>query len=136
MTALQTPAPDAPAEEWGRLAVSIPGAPAAWHRTDELILVTGDGQHIAPDGTWWRPVACAAGLLSLDPDHPATAGCLLALLGNLEKADELADSLHLRRDQCPSDAVIDAVVSGDSGRISRACIAAAAAHGRWPGGEQ
>ena len=25
MTALELPAPDAPAEEWGRLAVSLPG---------------------------------------------------------------------------------------------------------------
>ena len=90
---------------------------------------------IASDGTWWEPTGRADRPWILALDHPATAGCLLAMLGNLEKADELADSLHLRRDQCPSDAVIDAVVSGDSGRIGRAAIATAAALGRWPGGE-
>jgi len=118
MTAIQTPAADAPAAEWGALAVSIPGAPAAWHRTEEFILVTGDGQHIAPDGTWWSPVANRAGLLSLDVDHPATAGCLLALLGG--EAFSLWASAHFD--------------SRDIG-IGRACISYAAANGRWPGGE-
>ena len=118
MTALKTPAPDAPAEEWGALAVRIPD----W-RSPRLP---------------WLPWLLSPSQTSNvpDPDHWAWTGWMLRLLGNLEKADELADALHLRRDQCPADAVIDAVVSGNPGRISRACIAAAAALGRWPGGEQ
>ena len=125
MTALQTPAPDAPAEEWGALAVAISGAPAAWRRTEELILVTGDGQHIAPDGTWWRPVACAAGLLSLDVDHPATAGCLWRLAGRPEVMVEKGwERVRIRG------------WGGTRGpTLGRACIAYAAANGRWPGGE-
>jgi hypothetical protein len=126
--------------EWTDRALALPGAPDIWHRASEgkgLVTVdTDEGLYgIASDGTWWEPTGRADRPWVLAVDRPATAGCLLALLGNLEEADKLADDLHLRRDQCPSDAVIDAVVSGDSGRISRACIAAAAANGRWPGGE-
>ena len=130
MTALQKPAPDAPAEEWGRFATQIPdwrwmaGALGRGGSLGQMLvrLRRGDEGLVASD-VW------------PDPDDPATAGCLLALLGNLEKADELADSLHLRRDECAADAVIDAVMSGAPGRISRACIAAADALGRWPGGD-
>ena len=44
-------------EEWGRAAVALPWSPAAWHRTEGFTLVTSDGQHVAPDGTWWVPDA-------------------------------------------------------------------------------
>ena len=127
---MELPAADAPAAEWGQLAVSIPGAPAAWHRTEELILVTGDGQHIASDGTWWRPVACAAGLLSLDVDHPATAGCLLALLGPSTSMTNRPDGTWWVGERR-----LAKRWWGDGVTLGRACIAAAAANGRWPGGE-
>ena len=137
MSMLPLPAPDAPAEEWGALAASIPGAPAAWHRTEEFILVTGDGQHIALDGTWWSPIANRAGLLSLDVDHPATAGCLLALLGveawRIQYTHGYNGVFYTpsepSRDRWSEPTWIQVATLG------RACIAAAAAIGRWPGGE-
>ena len=58
-----------------------------------------------------------------DPDDPATAGCLLALLGNERwrlHIDDVGGIGHL-------------IHVGES--LGRACIAAAAALGRWPGGE-
>ena len=116
MSAIETPATDARAEEWGAFAVSIPG----W-RSPRLPCMP---YLLSPSQTSSVP----------DPDHWAWTGWMLRMLGNLEDADHLADSLNLRRDQCSADAVIDAVVTGDPGRISRACIAAAAALGRWPGG--
>ena len=130
MTAIETPA-----SEWGALAVSIPGSPAAWHRTEEFILVTGDGQHMAPDGTWWLPVANRAGLLSLDVDHPATAGCLLALLGaerwriDLDYVGEWSFWVSGPPETHGTGHLIHV---GES--LGRACIAAAAALGKWPGG--
>ena len=133
MTALKTPAPDAPAEEWGAFAASIPGAPAAWHRTEEFILVTGDGQHIALDGTWWSPIANRAGLLSLDVDHPATAGCLWVLAGRPEVMVERGGERVRIWDGSPQS--IAQQLSGTGPTKGRALIAYAAASGRWPGGE-
>ena len=116
MTAFELPADNAPASEWGALAVSIPG----WRN---------------PRLPWMPYLLSPAGTSNVpDPDHWAWEGWLLRLIGNPEKADKLADSMHLRRDQCAADAVIDAVMSGVPGRIGRACIGAAAAIGRWPGG--
>lgn len=127
MTPLELPAPDAPAEEWGRLAVSLPGRPACW---DDLEGVDG---HDAPgavcaDGTWWSPDS-ADGMF-LDVDHPATEGCLFALLKNER------DSLMLLPNQC---GVFEWYNGYDwqeeSLPLGRASIAAAAANGRWPGGD-
>ena len=122
--------------EWHDRALALPGAPDIWLKAqmgDGLVTVdTDEGLYgIASDGTWWEPTGRSDKPWLLAVDHPATAGCLLALLGNPEVIDELAD--HLRRDECYADVVIDAVMSGKPGRISRACIAAAAALGRWPG---
>jgi hypothetical protein len=130
------PAPDAPAEEWGRLAVSLPG-PACW---DDLEGVDG---HDAPgavcaDGTWWSPDS-ADGMF-LDVDHPATAGCLMALLSHGVYAIRLAGlepdgtSLWQWHDPTPDDA--GEHWSAERLTLGRACIAAAAALGRWPGGER
>jgi len=66
-----------------------------------------------------------------DPDDPATAGCLFALLG---------PGAMVRHDQHrgshPDDytAVTATGPRGDSSSAGRACIAAAEALGRWPGG--
>ena len=63
------------------------------------------------------------------PDDHATAGCLLALLGPCEVAYDDADP------ECGpwSVAVLHHFRMGRT--IGRACIAAAEALGRWPGGE-
>ena len=118
------PALNAPAEEWGRLAVSLPGRPACW---DDLEGVDG---HDAPgavcaDGTWWSPDS-ADGMF-LDVDHPATAGCLLALLG-------VGYAVATSKDEWVSIGSWPTLV-GEGPSVGRACIAAAEALGRWPGGE-
>jgi len=117
------------AEEWGRVAVSLPGAPACW---DDLEGIDG---HDAPgavcaDGTWWSPDS-ADGMF-LDVDHPATAGCLLSLAGS---------KLHIESGTCLVRVVILQEPSinglypqGEQRTLGRACIAAAEALGRWPGG--
>ena len=61
-----------------------------------------------------------------DPDDPATAGCLLALLGG---PDTVAPEVERYVSEGPFD---------DITSLGRACIAAAEALGRWPiyGGEE
>ena len=71
-----------------------------------------------------------------DPDDPATAGCLLALLGHgclvrvlPRKGRPLVEIVipsGLTRDGRPHRI--------DGHNLGRACIAAAEAMGRWPGG--
>jgi hypothetical protein len=132
MTALQTPADDAPAAEWGRLAVSIPGW--RWMAGMRVLHIEGGdvgpvrGTYLSPwslgqDGdlliqwddyaprglgcSWatpqvFRPHPWVFDYVIPDPDHPATAGCLWVLAGR------------------PT--------------VTRS-IAAAAALGRWPGGD-
>jgi hypothetical protein len=120
------------AEEWGRVAVALPG----WRWME---------------GLWWTvrrdaPLEDLRGVVQVerrdlspppyagavpDVDHPATAGCLLALLGQVRAARIL-----------PMGCVV--VVEADDGSIierraatlGRACIAAAEAIGCWPGGGQ
>jgi hypothetical protein len=124
------PAPDAPAEEWGRLAVTIPG----WRWMPGMQPWFGSASD--PDGgpsiervfcpeTWQGTRAWP------DPDDPATAGCLLRLLG-----------AHAIDVVCPAANNGRWAVSvssphhiGIGSTLGRACIAAAAALGRWPGGE-
>ena len=86
----------------------------------------GDPIDLSGDG--WLP----------DPDDPATAGCLLALLGgwdHLVSVDPCGDGSWLITYAIgPSDETQEiAHVEGQT--LGRACIAAAAALGRWPGGE-
>ena len=122
------------AEEWGRVAVSLPCAPACW---DDLEGVDG---HDAPgavcaDGTWWSPDS-ADGMF-LDVDHPATEGCLARLLG-----PRVLIRVMPREARRVVEVVIPSGMTAD-GRptvvrdemLGRACIAAAEALGRWPGGE-
>jgi len=73
-----------------------------------------------------------------DPDDPATAGCLLALIGPTPADGYMAHILP------PGGAVADwriymnTAITGHMSAygttLGRACIAAAAALGRWPGG--
>ncbi len=122
------PAPDAPAEEWGRLAASIPGAPKCWGDLE------GRDGHDAPgavcaDGTWWLPDS-ADGMF-LDVDHPATEGCLFRMMSNE------TDSLML----IPNTSRVFEWYDGSEWQeqslpLGRACIAVAAALGEWPGGAE
>ena len=113
--ALNLPAPDAPAEEWGRLAASIPG----WVVMPGMLDTEGDRYvYLGVDGgkDAWP-----------DPDDPATAGRLLALLGPGWCVQHDGDGWLVWGQVC-----------GEFFRaatLGRACIAAAAALGRWPGGE-
>ena len=106
MSALETPAPDAPAAEWGALAESIPG----WAD------LPGDrsGPHRMPRlGPLGAP----------DPDHWAWEGWLWRLAGRPEVMME-GGGERVR------------IWGGTGPTLGRACIAYAAAFGRWPGGEQ
>lgn len=127
------------AQEWGRTAVSLPGwqwmrgmsilasqhNPAALVDFPPSLIYVSDGGsvergEVVDDEDW------------PDPDDPATAGCLLALL-------ESAAPRPYRRA-----GGLWVVVTGPAGALEsdslhartlgRACIAAAKRLGRWPGG--
>ena len=101
------------AEEWGRVAVSLPG----WR---VLRGIRWRGENGAPMGSEWQPWP--------DPDDPATAGCLLALLGP-------GGSINATGGRVTAWLCVDgARVEGSGTDIGRACIAVAEALGRWPGG--
>jgi len=110
------------AEEWGRVAVSLPGwrwmpgmlqwRTGPWmgsrRSVDSDYFDTGHEARVMKGDTW------------PDPDDPATAGCLLALLGPY--ADEVVYDCGMWTYGVAFDT------------LGRACIAAAEALGRWPGG--
>jgi|GEM_PF-1395231 len=146
MDDLTLPAPDAPAEEWGRLAVSLPG----WRWMPGMLAslgrarlrVTSAGGGELRGLRHGRVVWSDDGVVP-DPDDPATAGCLLALLGSNmtvydfgSYADEPGENGMRFR------VVLYGNNKGkplhwppvDCSTLGRACIAAAAALGRWPGG--
>jgi hypothetical protein len=116
VSAIKTPAADAPASEWGALAVLIPDL--RWMR----------GMRAMEDG---HPagVGAIADEAWPDPDDPATAGCLLAMLGPCEVGYDDAD---------PACGPWSVEIPGHfrmGVTIGRAAIAVAAANGRWPGGD-
>ena len=76
MTALQTPQADAPAKEWGRLAVSIPG----WRWMPGMI-DTYPSFRLVVD---YDPELDDLSDSVPDPNDPATAGCLWELAGRPE----------------------------------------------------
>ena len=127
---LRLPPMDAIAAEWGALATRIPD----WRWPD--------GMHWSAPGFFASDNDCApinnvrnyarAGCPTVypDPDHWAWEGWLRRMLG-----DTLA---HISTDG--EGYVVCVIVAGDTiegtGRtIGRAAIAAAAANGRWPGGD-
>jgi hypothetical protein len=63
-----------------------------------------------------------------DPDDPATAGCLLSMLGR---------GWCWRNDCDPDEWYLEGGTNASIWQLTlgRACIAAAAKDGRWPGGE-
>ena len=125
------------AEEWGRIAVSLPGwrwmpgmrwlLPA--HATEPRAGRVYDETQAA----WWNdPRSDVEGDSVPDPDDPATAGCLLALLGRPVEVRLYSDVGVTRYPR-----VGCRLSEGKHGRgltLGRACIAAAEALGRWPGG--
>ena len=100
------------AEEWGRLAVSLPG----WRWMPGML--TDCGERVTD------PSICYLGTLP-DPDDPATEGCLIRLLGPVHEAVWYT-----------GDCDRWVVAVGEERRLytslGRACIAAAEALGRWP----
>ena len=135
MTALQKPAPDAPAEEWGRFAVRIPD----WRWPD--------GMHDAAPGFWANEYGAGStgdvirfalnrvGLTVYpNPDHWAWEGWLWRLAGRPEVMVERRGQRVRIWDGSPH--AIQQQLSGTGPTIGRALIAYAAANGRWPGGER
>jgi len=137
------------AEEWGRLAVSLPGwrwmpgMLTMWSLDEDPVMplrLTEDAGAGHPgvshpvwsgvrsdreyndhevDPEWCWP----------DPDDPATGGALLALLGNrLESVDRLEDGFRVMWFSWERTVPTPGCVS-----VGRAAIAAAEALGRWPG---
>ncbi len=117
------------AEDWGRVAVSLPGwrwmpgmlqwRTGPWmgsrRSVDSDYCDTGHEARVMGGDTW------------PDPDDPATAGCLLALLGHEAGMVQVWYDGARWRPNAASPWV------GPMG-LGRACIAAAEALGRWPGG--
>ena len=125
------------AEDWGRVAVSLPG----WRWMPGMLDTEGDrwGGVTLHDGA--REVLRAVTAPKQyayewrdrlpDPDDPATTGCLLALLAPrgvyIVPCDQRKGWWR---------AIIPAGAWPESApTLGRACIAAAEALGRWPGGE-
>ena len=138
MTTFKTPPNDAPDEEWGALAVSIPG----WRwmpgmNVNGMVVLDADesGIEVVRKGIvqgWGYADSYP------DPDDPATAGCLLALLGveawRIQYTHGYNGVFYTpsepSRDRWSEPTWIQVATLG------RACIAAAHALGRWPGGER
>jgi hypothetical protein len=134
-----SPPSERTAEEWGRVAVALPGwrwwfeyGPSGATRKCEIPIsewqIDSEGDLIT------------AGRCTPDPDDPATAGCLLALLGPYA-CSLMRRMLWSSHDAegwmagvgSPAGAKFRVTHSGSS--LGRACIAAAEAIGRWPGGD-
>ena len=130
------------AEEWGRLAVSLPGwrwmlGMLARPLGYRALRVDGEGQTwgvCQDEQTDQSPWPFAWDWLP-DPDDPATAGCLLALLGPGEW-DNVAPGCAI--DPCGEGwwAWVNGDYWPEGMSLGRACIAAAEDLGRWPGGAE
>ena len=120
------------AEEWGRVAVSLPG----WRWMPGMFVPSPgygrlDDDDVSDHPLYRLPLRHADECWP-NPDDPATAGCLLALL-------EPACPCPFRR---PGGLWV--VTAGQpitpetmvARTLGRACIAAAEALGRWPGGAE
>jgi len=136
MSALQLPAPDAPAEDWGRVAVSLPG----WRWMPGMLARNFDGPVRVESVTDDQPGVlhrCRwTGNMVPDPDDPATAGCLEDLSG----PHTMTQPAHWAGDGWYRCSILSAdgttLSWGEGSTKGRARIAAAAALGRWPGGEE
>lgn len=120
------------AEEWGRIAVSLPGWRWWWeHDKRRPYGLPGYCRRLGR-GPWvWVPDVSECSMVDdvvPDPDDPATEGCLIRLLGPVHEAVWYT-----------GDCDRWVVAVGEERRLytslGRACIAAAEALGRWPAGE-
>jgi hypothetical protein len=74
-----------------------------------------------------------------DPDDPATAGCLLALLGGqvtIRRRGQWVVEWRGMAPLAPGFGSVSRSVTGTGSTLGRAIIAAAIALGRWPGGDR
>jgi len=123
------------AEEWGRIAVSLPG----WRWMPGMLDTAGDrlGEVTLHDGVravtappWWT-YGWRERLP--DPDDPATEGCLLRLLKGARPRPYRRRGGLWVVETGPGCALDPDRFQPST--LGRACIAAAEALGRWPGGE-
>lgn len=138
-------------EDWGRIAVSLPGwrwmagmqavepnhAPSVLDRCTWVLNHDGDPKPIMESGgpcnhpVWGWP----RGGWVPNPDDPATAGCLLAMLGDVVAAAAHAtaagEAAYVQWHHEDG-----RVITTEAPTLGRACIAAAEALGRWPGGDE
>ena len=136
MTALTPPPNDAPAAEWGRLAVSIPG----WRWPDSCPL-SGFFRK-APDASWGRVdnielFAWGEGECIPDPDHWAWEGWLLRMLGDERwrlHLDDVGEWSFWVNGPPQTHGTGHLIHVGES--LGRACICVAAGLVRWPGDER
>jgi len=73
--------------------------------------------------------------LDIDPDDPATAGCLLEMLGDVGPHVRVTPQGWHVMVARPRAVSPDLWASGTGATYGRACIATAEALGFWPGGE-
>jgi len=120
------------AEDWGRVAVSLPGwtwMPRMYDGGRRQTILAGGRSGAISAVFPTRPGV--KGERWPDPDDPATEGCMMRLLTR---------TCWYRAAVLPLGAVVTVetpdglTVTGRSSTLGRACIAAAEALGRWPGG--
>ena len=114
------------AEDWGRVAVGLPGWP--YHQPESYKQEPRRSQR----GIRWVRATLPHGEWVPDPADPATAGCMLAMLEAVGPnwCIHPTQGRYLNFAQEWGRDVVFAPTLG------RACIAAAEALGRWPGGDQ
>ena len=111
------------AEELSRIATSLPGFRL-------MVGILWAVQRDESGASRWRRW--------MNPDDPATGGCLLHLLTSEATSPSVlmgVDGVNVTvwEDVAGEEFPIEAA-TGDASSLGRACIAAAEALGRWPGG--
>ena len=130
------------AEEWGRVAVSLPGwrwmpgmraMGVAFPRPGKPDYTIPPCRVIQHDEACGTAVDQVEGYQTPDPDDAATSGALLALLGPGVVTASGPDGSRVGVEGKSFGAGVSGRVFGSlEDTIGRACIAAAGALGRWP----